>query len=291
MSQEPLPGKVVLLRALLRRGLMLALGPRGEAAAHAIYHRMLRAVGRFDPPEDAVTLSGLAGLAAGARTIIDVGANVGRYSLFFRGHAAENATLYAFEPHPSAARLLRTNAAALSGIVCLEMALGDHDGPAALCVPADKFGNPLTALGRVDLRGTPSATLPIIEGRIDSLVAQGVLQIEPPVLLKIDVEGREEQVLRGAGELLARFRPAVYFECERRRLLASGADPMGVWRLLAPLDYEVLARAVGGSFARCDEPRDGVSNYVAVPRTASARDSASAAQLARPGAVSMASQS
>src|SRR5262249_34078843 len=59
---------------------------------------------------------------------------------------------------------------------------------------------------------------------------------------KIDAEGGELSVLRGARGCLAKFRPVVAFECGARSLAAYGAAPADLARLWAGLGYVVRGR-------------------------------------------------
>jgi hypothetical protein len=67
------PGGLARARSLVRRALIGTLGDGAEARVRAEYHRVLRRVGRFGPPEDATTSAVLAAVAANSRTILTSG--------------------------------------------------------------------------------------------------------------------------------------------------------------------------------------------------------------------------
>jgi hypothetical protein len=71
---------------------------------------------------------------------------------------------------------------------------------------------------------------------IDSLVADN--RIPPPGAIKIDVEGRDLEVLKGAMHTLAKCRPTIL--CDYN----TGVNEFGVEALLAPLSYKVLAGVI-----------------------------------------------
>lgn len=93
--------------------------------------------------------------------------------------------------------------------------------------------------------------------------------------IKIDVEGAEEGVVRGAKALLHRDRPVVFFESGPQNIEALGFTKTGMWKLFDSLDYVVL---VPNRVAHADpgltleayldshaDPRR-TTNYIAVPR-------------------------
>jgi FkbM family methyltransferase len=260
------PGGLARARSLVRRALIGTLGDGAEARVRAEYHRVLRRVGRFGPPEDAATSAVLAAVAANSRTILDIGANVGRYAWFLRNHAPSGSRLYALEPHPGAARLLRAALGPLPGCTVLEVAAADRDGVAELVVPGGPFGASVSALSwvRTDGRDAGQPVLPITTRRLDGLIEDGTVSIAAPLFMKIDVEGAEARVLRGAAGLLARHTPVVYFECQASSAARQGETPQGVWRELERAGYRIFATSSAG-FVRVAQVQPDVANYLAIP--------------------------
>jgi FkbM family methyltransferase len=121
----------------------------------------------------------------------DIGANVGSYTVLASG--VRGARTAAFEPDPEAAAALRRNVALnhLEGLVAVrEMALGAAPGEARLTVGLDTT-NRIVAAG-----AGPARTV-----RMDTL--DRALDGQAPILAKLDVEGYESEVLRGAAVTLA----------------------------------------------------------------------------------------
>jgi FkbM family methyltransferase len=58
-----------------------------------------------------------------------------------------------------------------------------------------------------------------------------------PTVVKIDVEGAELEVLRGAAETLRKHRPVLLLEIHLSEMEARGDDPREIGRILAPLGY------------------------------------------------------
>ena len=133
----------------------------------------------------------------------DVGANVGAYSLIackFHGGAVK---VYAFEPaFPTFVQLSKNIIlnGCDEGIVPLQIALSERTGLETLNYHNVSPGGSLHALGEsADNRGDvfePVARQPVLAYRIDDLVEQ--FPIPAPNHMKIDVDGTELQILKGA---------------------------------------------------------------------------------------------
>jgi len=138
------------------------------------------------------------------RTIIDGGANVGQ----FARAAAETfpeARVVAFEALPDIAHRLRTNLADLGRVEVRAVALGSVDGTIAF--HRNDYSPASSALAmRADARDAFPQVLerdvlevPVV--RLDSALREDPL--EPPVLLKLDLQGLELEALRGSQRTLA----------------------------------------------------------------------------------------
>lgn len=266
-------------RALVRRIARATLGSRGEGALHRGYHAVLRRSGRFAPPEDEPTLRMLRLLAKGSATILDIGANTGRYAHDFLRVARAATRLYAFEPNPSALRLLRANLGDDPRVTIFPVALSSVPGRAALSVPLDATGNPVSALSYLGVVSASETTVDVELCVLDSLVSAGEVVLRPPVFVKIDVEGHEPAVLAGAASL-PHARTAIYFECQPEHLARAGSHPAALWEGLSATGYEVIGRAAGG-FRRYNQAVEGVVNYLALPRGVLPEGEIDAAEIER----------
>jgi FkbM family methyltransferase len=147
------------------------------------------------------------GLGRGTRAI-DVGANEGVYTHAF---VSTGALVEAFEPHPKSLDVLRGYARHHPNVRVHGMALGDRPHAATLHVPA--IGGRAVP-GRASLEAVPVEAMRYeVEVRtLDSF------NFDDVAVIKIDVEGRELDVLQGARGTVTRSRPVLLLEIEQRHL-------------------------------------------------------------------------
>jgi FkbM family methyltransferase len=149
----------------------------------------------FDAPEREVLAAAVdRRLAAGGSfTFVDIGANVGLYSLFVAARGGPQARVLAIEPQPGIVGRLQFNVRANLGfnITVHPVAVSDHDGEARLVIHAtDEGGTHLAGVGGPP-RGTETVTVPC--RTLTGLLAEaGVVAIDA---LKIDIEGAEHLAL------------------------------------------------------------------------------------------------
>ena len=158
-------------------------------------------------------------LAKRAKRFVDVGANIGYYSLVA---AAVNPAIevVSFEPMPAAFRYLKRNLA-LNGfehVKAEEVALSDVEGSATFFVAKNpKFTDVEHHLGGMSSLDAEQAVrageAEEVEVKTDTLdhYVQNKLQKNID-LLKLDTEATEHLVLRGAEHVLASHRPVVFCE-------------------------------------------------------------------------------
>ena len=164
-------------------------------------------------------------------TVVDVGANVGQFAVasakLFRG-----VTVISVEPDPQIAKQLKENVKRLPVDVVV-VALGEQTGQAAFHVNRDSQVSSLLPLGSDRECDFPDSK---VIGRItvnvetlDTLFSDRILKA--PILLKLDVQGFEEQVLRGGGAFLQRVQWVVV-EVAFGNLYEGEADFASILKLL-----------------------------------------------------------
>lgn len=153
--------------------------------------------------------------------VLDVGANIGNHTLYLA--AVTGCRVEAFEPNPELCDALRESIRAnhQEGRVRVHcVGVGAAPGVAHFVAHTpDNLGAQALAPGASD-----DERIEIV--RLDDLDLQG-----PVAALKIDVEGMEAEVLRGAAELIRRDRPSIYVECR------SEADFNQIYTVLSQGGY------------------------------------------------------
>lgn len=135
--------------------------------------------------------------------VIDVGAHRGQFALVVKAECPE-AVLVSFEPQSEACAFYRR---VVPGDPDLRtLALGASDGEATLHISRASDSSSLLPIGSLQTNAFPHTghlhDITVMVSTLDDQLVDTVLA--DPVLLKIDVQGAELEVLRGAGALLRR---------------------------------------------------------------------------------------
>jgi FkbM family methyltransferase len=177
--------------------------------------------------------------------VLDVGANVGSYTLLFAMWAGPAGRVFAFEPAPEAREGLRRHVA-LNGLAdrveIVPAAASSTVGTARFLIDGASGANAIAA----GVARSATASIDVETTTIDEFCERRHIG---PGVIKIDVEGAELDVLEGARRVLARsdlqafveFHPSVWSargvtpdairaELERQRLVAEPLDPaLDIW--------------------------------------------------------------
>lgn len=241
---SPLRGLAYLVhRWVLRSAFLVADVPeanlRFKVRTRDVNGRHLYKYGRYEPELTAWLRAHLE-LGAGD-VVLDIGANMGWYSLLAERQARGDVDVFAFEPDPDNFRLLTENLA-LNGarrVTPLQRAVSAEPGTVRLHRYRD------TNLGR-------HSVLPINDGEtvdvaavtIDGFWAERGLGDRVPRFIKIDVEGYELVALRGARAVLARC-PLLLAEYSPTYMRAGGQSPAELVGYLTGLGLRPHALAGG----------------------------------------------
>ena len=173
----------------------------------------------------------------------DVGAHFGIFTLAAARFGGPRATVIAFEPSDVAAGMLAANvrlADVQARVRIRREAVGADDGWAELLTTGAGGEHMVVAAdaARPDALRMPQRTL-------DGLLMEGTVA---PTHLKIDVEGSEDAVLRGARGLLTTHQPILFLELHAEMLRRSGRNPDQVLEWLSAvgyMDWREQSRRVG----------------------------------------------
>jgi FkbM family methyltransferase len=166
--------------------------------------------------------------------VLDIGANIGLYSLALSRAVGPAGRVIAFEPDPDNAALLRKNldVNGCSNVTVIEDALGDESKDVKLYESDDNRG----ALSTSDVLGVGEEhAIRVRMRRGDAVLAELGVQ---PRLAKIDVEGAEPLVIAGLG---AQLPQVLMFEFVPHLLRAAGRDPAEFLHRLRSAGYSLAA--------------------------------------------------
>jgi FkbM family methyltransferase len=169
--------------------------------------------------------------------VIDVGANVGFFTLQFASWVMEGGRVIALEPEVVNYESLRRTVAraGLSAVVeTVQAAVSDVTGTGFLQLnPAHPGDHKLGPTG-----------VAVATTTVDSLLsARGWPEVS---LIKIDVQGAEARVLAGARQTLERFRPVLFLEVEDRKLAQYGSSASELLTSCTACGYAIHVYARGG---------------------------------------------
>lgn len=141
---------------------------------------------------------------------VDVGANSGYYSILMAHLVGPSGHVIAFEPVPQNSETLAQNVALnhLSNICIESHALGDISGSMSLYLSTDEGCTSTPSVKAYAVQGKAQQIEVPVRTLDEYLSGAGV----EPDLIKIDVEGAEMLVLRGAAQCLREIRPNVLIE-------------------------------------------------------------------------------
>jgi FkbM family methyltransferase len=174
--------------------------------------------------------------------VVDVGASVGRYTCYMSSCVGEDGRVLAFEPVMESFSLLTENVQTCraTNVSLHNLALSSKSGVVHMSVPED----PRTRLSNyyeAHIAASGTAVL---------CVSLDCLELPHPVrLIKIDAEGHDLQVLKGAQRTIQRDRPVIIVE-------GWESGPVADW--LRQRDYDIQKHAASPNMVAL--PRDGTQD-------------------------------
>jgi FkbM family methyltransferase len=218
--------------------------------------------GRFEDPERAF----VAQFLKPGMTVLDIGAHKGLYSLISSFKIGSSGRVYAFEPSPRERKRLNQHIRLnrCRNVSVFDFALGESEGNADLFVVQG------TETGCNSLR-LPDVAQPVRSVRVPVKVLDEVLreqEISAIDFIKLDVEGAELGVLKGATQLLrGPHRPVILCEVQDQRTAPWGYAAIEIIEYVCSFGYSWFELDETGATRPlpAGEPHfDG--NFVAVPK-------------------------
>lgn len=199
-------------------------------------------------------------------TFLDVGANMGLFTLFASTKVGNGGRVVSVEPSSREFSKLETNCKInkLTNVSLVKKAASDHQGSAVLKIAVDEHA------GHNTLGSFPGVTTSLLSEEtvvldtIDSIIS--ALKLNNVHMIKIDVEGAEEKVLRGAKETISRFHPLLLFEFSDNTLTLQGSSTARILDYFRTIDYSVFTFTSGAKVVPMSSVNNPSANLVAAPR-------------------------
>jgi FkbM family methyltransferase len=237
----------------LKRRIQLALNPqaraifiledglRFECALSDSAGRILTVVGTIETAEREFVRQAL----KAGDVFFDIGANLGLFTLTAARRVGPSGHVYAFEPSRREAQYLQRNLELnqLTNVTIVMQAVSDQCGTARFAIAADGGNNSLMKNAHPQQQIQEWQDVEVTT--LDTFVA--AYNVPRVDLMKIDVEGGEVNVLRGAAHLLNGFQPPMIL-CEFCDVTAAGFNSSGraLYDTFAAFGYQLFALPESG---------------------------------------------
>lgn len=164
---------------------------------------------------------------------VDVGANIGYFTILAASIVGESGVVFAFEPDPANMGLLRASAnynGLAERVFFVEAGLSDAGGDGRLYLSEDNFGD-----HQIYPDSPDRDALPITLHHGSEFLEQHLSRMD---LLKVDTQGSEYRVMAGLLPLLQQFAtcPRILIELTPYSLASAGASGRALIELLARLE-------------------------------------------------------
>ncbi len=199
--------------------------------------------------------------------VMDVGANVGWWSVpLARRVGPHGGRVIGFEPVPANRARLEWALAANAvqpHVTVAPVALGDEPGELGMWLKSEETGAGSGTAALVTGEGPSHLKVPVVT--LDDWTAEhGIARCD---LMKLDIEGAELMMLRGAERFIARTRPLIFGEFEAYWLSTFGATFLDVARWATRMGYAMERwEARSGAFVPLHEITEGMQDVLLVPQ-------------------------
>ena len=210
-------------------------GIRFEVDIHDYYGNFIY-FGFFDSSQNS-----LFGLCRPGDTIIDIGTNIGFSLLNMAKIAGTAGQVIGFEPDGENFSRLRKNISLnnFGNVKVSRLGLGDRPGKFMLenIIEYNNSGKRITVAAATSSAGATEVEI----DTLDNFISSGDNLLPKIDLIKIDVEGFELNVLKGAQDTLRKYSPLLFIELDDRNLKAQSASAQELIRFLSQNEYAAVS--------------------------------------------------
>jgi FkbM family methyltransferase len=154
-------------------------------------------------------------------TVLDIGAYIGDHTIAYSNKVGETGEVMAFEPSINAYRCLKHNMLGIKNVFCQQVAVGLKNGRTDI----------------QEVEGNDGMNY-ILEGGTVEMIKIDFLKLKKCDFIKIDVEGYELDVLKGAKNTIKKFKPKLLIEINNETLTRVGVDRKQIFEWLNDMGYE-----------------------------------------------------
>lgn len=173
--------------------------------------------------------------------VLDIGANSGQYTLLASWITGSEGFVYAFEPAPHKFNELLSNIKSnkLNNIKSFNYALSNYEGFAYLNLQKNINNDGMHYLTK-NTSYQNKHSIKVVTHTLDYVI-QSIIN-KPIDLIKIDIEGWEEQVFQKSNLLFSQNKPpTIFFEWIPQHVSKAGLNTEGLFNFLKSLNYKIFA--------------------------------------------------
>lgn len=182
---------------------------------------------------------------------IDVGANIGWYTIIASKLIGDNGKVITFEPEPNNCRILNKNIHnnGCDNININTLGLGDESGIVPFYLNPENFGDhsisSTTHLRCFNPKDPKEIKVSMI--RLDTYL--DIDEFKKVGLIKLDVQGSEAKALRGMARLLEKYKPPILMEYSPAHLYSAGSSPFEIFAIIDIYNYKINLINLDGSLS------------------------------------------
>jgi FkbM family methyltransferase len=173
-------------------------------------------------------------------TILDIGGNIGQTALMMAKKVGQTGRVISFEPYPNTILKFEKNLSlnkTIKNLTLIKFGLSDEEAVVKMyqdCL-TNSAGNRISHNLDEGDAGIKEVTIKVLDDFLQE--KENLIQIN---LIKIDVEGYEMNVLKGAKKTLLKYKPNLFVEIDNENLRKQGSNPTEVMTFLIDLGYEII---------------------------------------------------
>jgi len=170
-------------------------------------------------------------------TVVNIGANIGYYTLIAAHAVGPNGRVYAFEPEPTNYKILVKNIEvnAYKNVIPIQAAVSDKQGTLKLFLDKFNFGGPSLAEQNVSIK---NGYIEVETDSLDNFIEKydKALQVD---LIQMDAQGSEGLILHGALNILLNNNLRIIMEFWPYGLSNMKTDALGLLRRIESYGFKI----------------------------------------------------